>query len=1156
MSAATAPSIPPRPVRSQKEAAPTSPSKDIPIIPPRPARRPDRSQSPDRDSYARSPLNQSSFAIGRSNQGGGGLYSHSQNASSSSLPPRPPSVSLPTIGQEGNEYANFYEAPQVSESTASLNAPKETRNVGQDVKLHAPKPALPTASANARIATVTRTDSNQAAAAGFGKAHGDDREPHARSLRAKASFASQDSAASTERPSSAQPGETEHGIPEIGQRVPMYPHAGDVQAPSPSPHPQIFPAGIGYHNNGQHRADRHHGRQRSGIETLPPGSYGLHGHGTPVQDRFEKAWYEKHPEALLREEHGEYGPGIGGGRGEFALSSEDLNKIVRDSRGIGLGTSPAVVSTPNEQIGFAASEEYASRLAQSRPGSSSHHHVALSNASQSHIESPLRKTSFPADITGKQDLSDTLKAHGLRSQVDEDALDTEVDEDVIHVDPPSRRVSKVGGGGYDPPTEDLGPHGGNHEEGGGWLDERGYGTPILASDEVAKEKGAEFLQPAIEPHQELRGNDYYAGIDSEHPPSYMTGHVKTGSRGSSISGSRPTSRPPSITGGLPGLSRFAHFDEQEQIGTPLEDVEEYEPLFPEDDAEGLKSGRKSKPETASDRLKRPEISKHKFPSQDIWEDTPSSAQLQAIVTTPDLPSQEPEAVKDPDDARTGPAAIAAQRTHEMEKQEMPASLSGEHKMWAQAQLPPHLRDDASHRSPSKQRFPSRDIWEDTPDSLRLQTIVTTPQIDEPRSPPEPAEGSGLRLQDRKDGTLPNAKSSGVNDENRPIHFDGSEQSAVDIASPKSGNKDDVNATTATPTVPARPAQRLRQAPLSKRDTGLEETPSSPGAERRAPAVPGRPKPQVPARPARPSARDSSESIPLSKQTSAASAKSVGSVASDEGDSSKNAPPAPKPKPAVPARPNNGKLAALKAGFMSDLDKRLQIGPQGTKPPGRPSGAAEKEDEKEKPPLTDARKGRARGPTRRKPGASPSGTEEVLTQKDSNKFGICDPRALWQIDHAGSVLLGLDETAPINRGSETSKAQQGNTPTLATNTAGDAVHDAHEVPDEARKVSQASSILQDQQRANELAHEKETLASDVSNAANAAHEVPKASENPPIRGVQLESNNEPLIMGPEAEEEDADFRSTKLANTAETSIPTARAEADADETADSGRNGIE
>lgn len=266
----------------------------------------------------------------------GGLYSQSQNASNSSLPPRPPSVSLPSVGQEGNEYADidYTNADAAIEQEGNQNEPKEMRNVGGDLPLHAPKPSFASSTAKRRVSTVTRTDSTQAAAAGIGKAitptlFADDHNPQDRNLKARVSFRT-GSSASTERPDSAQL-EDEHGIPEIGQRVPMYPDAGDVQAPSPSPFQQIFPAGIGFHNAGIAKPGRHHRRTPSGREQLPPGSYGMHGHGMQSTDQFERAWYEKHPDALQKEEHGEYGPGIGGGRNEWALSSDDLNKLVRET---------------------------------------------------------------------------------------------------------------------------------------------------------------------------------------------------------------------------------------------------------------------------------------------------------------------------------------------------------------------------------------------------------------------------------------------------------------------------------------------------------------------------------------------------------------------------------------------------------------------------------------------------------------------------------------------------------------------------------------------------------------------------------------------------------------------------------------------------------
>lgn len=324
---------------------------NTPKIPPRPVHRAvDRSQSPSRDNFPRSPLNDLSFSTNLGPKNESLSSNHIQNGldSTLNLPQRPPSVSLPSIGQEGNEYADIvYEKSQdaTADADPKQSEPEQTRNVGSDLPLHAPRPSLTESSAKARVSAVTRTDSSQAAAAGIGKAltpvSGDDKNPQTRGLRSKVSFSGTESSASTERPNSAQAGDSDHGIPEIGQRVPMHPDAGDVQAPSPSPFSQNFPSGASSHSDGAQKPGRHHSRTRSGKEVFrgPPGSYGMHGHGVLHNDQFEKAWYDKHPDALVREECGQYGPGVGGARGEWALSSEDLNKIVRDTarRGSGFG---------------------------------------------------------------------------------------------------------------------------------------------------------------------------------------------------------------------------------------------------------------------------------------------------------------------------------------------------------------------------------------------------------------------------------------------------------------------------------------------------------------------------------------------------------------------------------------------------------------------------------------------------------------------------------------------------------------------------------------------------------------------------------------------------------------------------------------------------
>lgn len=339
MSTQTLPQIPPRPSRhhaheqSSTVSSGSTLGSEIPKIPPRPLhRRIDRSRSPNRDSFARSPLNEPTFV----SQGGYGkspLYSNESANASREFSSRPPSVVMPSLGQEGAEYAEAFAAPSDLSSS-----PNQTRNIANDLELQQPKPSLPATSAKRRVSVVTRTDSGQAAAAGIGKPQGDNNKtPLTRSLKSKSSSLSMNSANGTERPSSII-SDSEHGIPEIGQRVPMYPDAGDVQAPSPSPYAQQFPTGIGFHNDG---SKPHHARKASqkGFDG-PPGSYGLHGHGQIHNDRFEKIYYEKHPE-LLKRETGHYGGALGDGPREWVMSSEDLNKIVREtaSRGAGLGES-------------------------------------------------------------------------------------------------------------------------------------------------------------------------------------------------------------------------------------------------------------------------------------------------------------------------------------------------------------------------------------------------------------------------------------------------------------------------------------------------------------------------------------------------------------------------------------------------------------------------------------------------------------------------------------------------------------------------------------------------------------------------------------------------------------------------------------------------
>jgi hypothetical protein len=254
----------------------------------------------------RSPLNDmpppSPNAIGK-------MYSQ-RNLSAQDLPARPPSVSLPSIGQEGNEYANLQEEEQA--------AAEQHRNISPDLPMHAPTASVSQSTAKSRIQTVTRTDSSQAASHGIGSP-GDAVHP----LRAKASFSRSNLSLSHEPTE-----EDEHGIPEIGLQVPMLKYAGDVQAPTPAPSSKAGTPSISFND----AAPRNHHRKRSSRQDFhgPPGSYGLHGHRVDPTDQFEKAWYAKHPEELVKE-HRPYDPGHA--PGDWALSSDDLNKLVHQNSG-------------------------------------------------------------------------------------------------------------------------------------------------------------------------------------------------------------------------------------------------------------------------------------------------------------------------------------------------------------------------------------------------------------------------------------------------------------------------------------------------------------------------------------------------------------------------------------------------------------------------------------------------------------------------------------------------------------------------------------------------------------------------------------------------------------------------------------------------------
>ena len=692
-----------------------------------------------------------------------------------------------------------------------------------------------------------------------------------------------------------------------------------------------------------------------------------------------------------------------------------------------------------------ASEEYTSRMNSPKPHAGSSHSKAPSVHSQTHADSPLRK-SFVFDVNDMDGSGQARASQTSGRKSSEHAVGSDNEDDnVIHIDAPDQRTSKITGNGYDPPKEDLGPRGGNTEYEGGWIDERGYGVPILASDEVAKEPGYEYQQPAVAPDQHRRGSAYYSGIDSEVPLAYQSGYrhgSKSGSASSSRAVSRPGSRPGSIHGGMPGLSRFTSIDDREDMHTPLEDVDEYEPLFPEDDE-------KLKKVVDAERFKhRP--GKHRFPSQDIWEDTPNSLQLQATVTSP-----EPE----PEKAASPPKVVSstfetpeqeARRKGEVSEREK-AELLPKEEHWAKSQFKPHIREEI-HRPSLKQRFPSQDIWEDTPNSAQLETTVAEPQsVEGPKSPVDLGLEAGAVVNtagrpSQIDGTIEQPR-------------DGATAGAPAITKPtiparpnKSKHMMNAPATPSlpVPTVPARPVRKVHQVPPadipplpsklatsttaseSKTETSYPDSKlTSPEEFREVPSLPERAKPQVPARPTRtvhhrqtPSAI---EGETLAKTTSNAS---VESTTSESARDITSPPPATKPKPTLPSRPVGGKIAALKAGFLSGLEQKLQHGPPAALPKEKTEEEQEKEQE-EKAPLQDARKGRARGPARRKPAVSSAPViaeeEKIFESKGvQTNLSITQPWGIWQVNGEGDGRIEIirafqEQEKEINKAKPEAKA---------------------------------------------------------------------------------------------------------------------------------------
>ncbi|KAF3188156.1 hypothetical protein TWF225_003922 [Orbilia oligospora] len=268
--------------------------------------------------------------------------------------------------------------------------------------------------------------------------------------------------------------------------------------------------------------------------------------------------------------------------------------------------------------------------------------------------------------------------------------------------------------------------------------------------------------------------------------------------------------------------------------------------------------------------------------------------------SPRLSAQEVRRPPSSNRSRTSPSLIPTEDLDD----EPPSPIKEHVPLFPEGTAPPRAPSRPKlDKQASSQRFPSKDVWEDAPESSHA-----TYEVEEEEQKPDP-------------------------DYYDPAKNKITEKS-VETEVPK-------ETPVSPPVVPTRPTKRV---PTD--ETSLE-------GSKAAPAVPERPK--VPPRPIR----------KIGEPTSADSS-------SPPEDS--RAPPPPKPKPVIPGRVGGG-IAALRANFMSDLNSRLSKGPVA---PKKEEPAAEPEP-KEREPLEDVRKTRARGPAKRKPSAAAGATPAAGTE---------------------------------------------------------------------------------------------------------------------------------------------------------------------------------
>ncbi|KAF8533269.1 hypothetical protein BDD12DRAFT_899766 [Trichophaea hybrida] len=620
------------------------------------------------------------------------------------------------------------------------------------------------------------------------------------------------------------------GIPQIGRRVPMYPNAGDVQAPTPSDTPS---------------SNRKKHVYREEWE-MNEGAYGTKRRETP-----------------------------------YSMSSTDLNAVVAQSASPAVGVNENECGVPDEELGYIASDHYTQALSRT----------------QSRSHSPVHR---------RESARTSFDGHG-------EVMETNEHGDVIHLEDPEHGHGYFRRGN----SSCVASRAESIHEGEEADEERGQAQySILAEDEVLKRQQGQYMQAAV------YTPTYTPRLPRSRPHSSMKEH-RDDVEGASLELS----------------TKFK--ESSTALRTPYEELspadENAKPLFPESDDE------KEEPpkNPAVEKLKRPGLPEHRFPSNDVWEEAPDHAQLEATIESPptgqvaavaeedhqeepqkkksDEPvlryiSGQPHEHYQPGDEqeyeRKQKDAARKATDYRLDLQNLPEDDDKLRRLLKNVPIDDQSDNSSNSRRGGRRGFPSNDIWEDVPPSLDLEEEL------EPSPLPEKNRASTGDI-----SAIPATST-------RPT-------TGAPIEGPS----------TMKPTPPPRPSVPARREKKWPPATIPEYPEPSATLDKKSspPSVPDRPKPNVPARPGKLAARTPSEE--------------------------KQAAPEPKPKPPVPPR-TGGKIAALKAG-LGDLESRLRLGPLAPPP--------KKEEKEEEPakeePLTDVRKSRARGPRGRK---LPTNEEKVVT----------------------------------------------------------------------------------------------------------------------------------------------------------------------------------